>query len=102
MNVSGKYIGAPEQETFCSINGFITQLFVIQTDYWVLIIAACTYLILAGHRRFASLVEDYPRVLFSLPWAFSLLWAAIGLKVAGYGDIGACELIPERNMGISC
>jgi hypothetical protein len=96
MNVSGKYIGAPEQRAFCTFNGFITQLFVIQTDYWVLTIAACTYFILAGHTRLSSWVEVHHRVLFCLPWALTLLWAGIGLKVVGYGDIGACELFRSQ------
>ncbi|KAH6891516.1 hypothetical protein B0T10DRAFT_402115 [Thelonectria olida] len=97
MNVSGRYIGAPEQQAFCTFNGFVTQLFVIQTDYWVLIIAACTYFILAGHSRLSSWAEVHPRALFCLPWALTLLWAGIGLKVAGYGDIGAwCWFTSDR------
>jgi hypothetical protein len=90
MNISGKYIGVPEQATFCTLNGFTTQVFVIQTDYWVLTIALCTYFILADHKRLSSWVQDHKLLLFCLPWVFSLLWAGIGLKLAGYGDIGAC------------
>ncbi|SPJ78519.1 uncharacterized protein FTOL_06908 [Fusarium torulosum] len=89
MNISGREIGAREQKTFCSFNGFTTQVFVIQTDYWVLTIAMCTYVILAGHKSLSSWVQDQRILLSCLPWALSLLWAGIGLKFAGYGDIGA-------------
>ncbi|KAF4332189.1 G coupled receptor 1 [Fusarium beomiforme] len=89
MNIGGKAIGAPEQETFCSFNGFMTQVFVIQTDYWVLTIALCTYVILAGYKFLSSWVQDHRVFLSCLPWVLSILWAGIGLKLAGYGDIGA-------------
>jgi hypothetical protein len=89
MNVGGRLIGAPDQARFCSFNGYMTQLFVIQTDYWVLIIAVCTYFILADHKRASSWVQDHRVFLWCLPWFFSILWASIGLGVAGYGDIGA-------------
>ncbi|KAH7169694.1 G protein-coupled glucose receptor regulating Gpa2-domain-containing protein [Fusarium flagelliforme] len=89
MNINGKEIGAHEQESFCSFNGFMTQVFVIQTDYWVLTIATCTYVILAGHQSLSTWVQDQRIFLACLPWALSLLWASIGLKMAGYGDIGA-------------
>ncbi|KAG4255703.1 hypothetical protein FPRO03_04651 [Fusarium proliferatum] len=89
MNINGNEIGAPEHQTFCSFNGFMTQVFVIQTDYWVLTIALCTYVILAGYKSLSSWVQDQRILLSCLPWALSLLWAGIGLKLAGYGDIGA-------------
>ncbi|KAF6524911.1 hypothetical protein HZS61_010706 [Fusarium oxysporum f. sp. conglutinans] len=89
MNINGKEIGAPEHQTFCSFNGFMTQVFVIQTDYWVLTIAMCTYVILAGYKSLSSWVQDQRIFLSCVPWVLSLLWAGIGLKLAGYGDIGA-------------
>lgn len=92
MNLSGNDIGAPEFDTFCSFNGFMVQTFVIQTDYWVLVVAACTYFILADHRQLSSWAQDHRVVLTCLPWAFSLLWAVVGLIVAGYGTIGPCKL----------
>jgi hypothetical protein len=91
MNISGKFIGAPEQKGFCSFNGFMTQVFVIQTDYWILTIAFCTYFILADHKRASGWVQDHLLTLASLPWIFSVLWSVIGLGVTGYGNIGACE-----------
>ncbi|KAF4447667.1 G-protein coupled receptor 1 [Fusarium austroafricanum] len=89
MNISGKLIGDHEQQGFCSFNGFMTQVFVIQTDYWVLTIAICTYVILAGHSSLSSWVQDHQIFLSCLPWVLSVLWAGLGLKLAGYGDIGA-------------
>ncbi|KAK4138452.1 hypothetical protein BT67DRAFT_368437 [Trichocladium antarcticum] len=88
-NVGGRWIGAPEQAGFCSFNGFMTQVFVIQTDYWVLIIAVCTYFILADHKRSSAWVQEHPVILWALPWLLSTVWAAVGLGTAGYGDIGA-------------
>jgi hypothetical protein len=89
MNVSGHLIGDPAQQGFCSFNGFMTQVFVIQTDYWVLTIALCTFFILAEWKRIGSWVQDHRRILWCLPWFFSILWAGIGLGTTGYGDIGA-------------
>lgn len=88
MNVAGRFIGAPEQKGFCDFNGFVTQVFVIQTDYWVLTIAICTYFILADHKHAAAWVQDHRYFLFCLPWGLSCLWAGIGLGTAGYGNIG--------------
>ncbi|KAH8665442.1 hypothetical protein BGZ61DRAFT_561539 [Ilyonectria robusta] len=89
MNISKRYIQAPEQAAFCNFNGFMTQVFVVQTDYWVLTISICTYLILADHKHLTSWVQDHEKVLFLIPWMLSLLWAGLGLWLAGYGDIGA-------------
>ncbi|KAK3390066.1 G protein-coupled glucose receptor regulating Gpa2-domain-containing protein [Podospora didyma] len=89
MNVGGNWIGAPDRAQFCSFNGYMTQVFVIQTDYWVLIIAICTYFILADHKQMSSWVQENVIILWALPWFFSILWASIGMGVTGYGDIGA-------------
>jgi hypothetical protein len=90
LDVSGHLIGSPDMEGFCSFNGFMTQVFVIQTDYWVLTIAICTYVILADHKHVSGWVQENCRLLMAIPWIFSVIWASIGLGVAGYGDIGAC------------
>ncbi|CCF39673.1 hypothetical protein CH063_10441 [Colletotrichum higginsianum] len=89
MNVGGNGIAAPENTAFCSFNGFVTQVFVIQTDYWVLTIAVCTYFILAGHKTQSTWIQDHELVIWALPWLFSVLWASIGLGVTGYENIGA-------------
>ncbi|KAF4477473.1 G-protein coupled receptor 1 [Colletotrichum fructicola Nara gc5] len=89
MNISGRLIGAPENATFCSYNGFMTQFFVIQTDYWVLTIAVCTYFILAGHKRQSTWIQNHEYLIWSLPWLFSTIWALIGLVKDAYRDIGA-------------
>ncbi|KAJ2897191.1 hypothetical protein MKZ38_004874 [Zalerion maritima] len=88
MNVSGNYISEPAQKAFCDFNGFMTQVFVIQTDYWVLTIAVCTYFILADHKHASAWVQDRRYLLFAIPWVFSCLWAGVGLGTAGYGNIG--------------
>lgn len=112
MNLTGNPIGDPSLKGFCNFNGFLTQLFVVQSrllscaygsctkisltvhnaaDYWVLVIAISTFLILGDKKGVADWVQDHSVVLWLLPWGFSALWAALGLGIAGYGDIGACE-----------
>jgi hypothetical protein len=65
---------------------------IFTADYWVLTIAICTYLILANHKHQSNWIQDHRIVVWIFPWFLSVLWAAIGLAVVGYGDIGACEL----------
>ncbi|PMD39780.1 hypothetical protein L207DRAFT_634295 [Hyaloscypha variabilis F] len=89
MNLAGHNIGKPSQKTFCSFNGFNIQVFVVQTDYWVLSFAVCTYFILASHKDQSSWIQDHRVVVWCVPWFLSACWAAIGLAVVGYGDIGA-------------
>ncbi|EXF84333.1 hypothetical protein CFIO01_08817 [Colletotrichum fioriniae PJ7] len=89
MNLSGRLIDDPEQTDFCKLNGFMAQVFVIQTDYWVLSIAICTFFILAGQRKRANWVQNHEVVIWGLPWFFSVLWASLGFKLAGYNSIGA-------------
>ena len=89
MNVGGRWIGAPEQATFCTFNGFMTQTFVIQTDYWVFVIAVYTYFVLNDQKRCSMWVEKHPLIPWVVPWVLSLVWASLGLGITGYGDIGA-------------
>jgi hypothetical protein len=66
-------------------------------DYWVLAIAAATYLILANHKHQSNWIQDHSYVIWILPWLLSFLWAIIGLAVVGYGDIGAwCWFTSDR------
>ncbi|KAM7192597.1 hypothetical protein V8F20_008806 [Naviculisporaceae sp. PSN 640] len=88
LNVSSRWIGAPEQAGFCTFNGFMTQVFVIQTDYWVFIIAIYTYFVLTDQKRCSNWIQSHPFIPWILPWLLSCLWAAVGLGVTGYGDIG--------------
>ncbi|KAK1489998.1 hypothetical protein CABS01_12579 [Colletotrichum abscissum] len=89
MNLSGRLIDNPEQTDFCKLNGFMAQVFVIQTDYWVLNIAICTFFILTDQRKRASWVQNHEVVIWGLPWFFSVLWASVGLGLNGYHSIGA-------------
>lgn len=97
VNLSGYLLSEKPQKPFCSFNGFMTQLFVVQTDYWVLMIAICTFLILANYKHQSSWIQEHRIVLWCLPWGFSTLWAALGLGIAGYGNIGAwCWFTSDR------
>lgn len=109
MNLTGNNIGDKEEKHFCNFNGFMIQVFVVQSmlhtyllftpfdffiaDYWILTIAVCTYLILADHKHQSSWIQDHRIIIWILPWLLSILWAAIGLAVVGYGDIGACKFM---------
>ncbi|KAF4635556.1 hypothetical protein G7Y89_g2542 [Cudoniella acicularis] len=97
VDLGGPNLGSPEAKTFCSFNGFMIQVFVVQTDYWVLTIALCTYLILANHKHQSSWIQEHRVIVWIFPWFLSALWAAIGLVVVGYGDIGAwCWFTSDR------
>jgi hypothetical protein len=104
-NLSGYSIG--KHQAFCSFNGFMTQFFVVQSrsfirvpswlplndiaDYWVMTIAICTFLILANYKHQASWVQEHRLLLWSVPWLLSILWAALGVGLDGYSNIGACQ-----------
>ncbi|KAK0613574.1 hypothetical protein B0T14DRAFT_281781 [Immersiella caudata] len=88
MNVSGRWIGASEQTHFCSFNGYMTQVFVIQTDYWVLLIALYTFVVLTDRKKWSAWLHEHSWLPWVVPWVLSVLWASIGLGVVGYGDIG--------------
>jgi hypothetical protein len=60
-------------------------------DYWILIIAVCTFLLVGDYQKGSDWVQKHRLLLWCLPWGVSGLWAAIGLGVIGYGDIGACK-----------
>ncbi|KAJ4353417.1 uncharacterized protein N0V89_005146 [Didymosphaeria variabile] len=86
-NLIGYNIG--KHQAFCSFNGFMTQFFVVQTDYWVMTIAICTFLILANYKHQVTWMQKHRILLWCLPWGFSILWAALGVGLDGYSDIGA-------------
>jgi hypothetical protein len=88
MNISGRWIGAPEQARFCSFNGYMTQVFVIQTDYWVLLIALYTFVVLTDRKKWSAWLHEHLWLPWTVLWLLSVLWASIGLGVVGYGDIG--------------
>ncbi|KAJ6780921.1 hypothetical protein PWT90_06829 [Aphanocladium album] len=89
VNLSGQDIGSKECKKFCSFNGFMIQTFVDQTDYWVLSIAACTYIMLDDRKAVSQWIQTNRVIVWTIPWILSLLWATLGLTLAGYGDIGA-------------
>ncbi|KAJ5900303.1 uncharacterized protein N7473_004373 [Penicillium subrubescens] len=97
MNISGRKIWSEPLQGFCSFNSFMTQVFVIQTDYWVLNIAICTYSILVNHRRFFDTMQSHPLIVCLWPWVLSTTWAVLGLVLVGYQNIGAwCWFASDR------
>lgn len=118
VNLSESKSPSDAGEGFCSFNGFVTQLFVVQStytyirakfgfdsdilaaDYWVFIIAAFTFLVLADYKCSSSWIQGHRIILWILPWFFPTLWASIGLGVVGYGDIGSCRSYVSSSLGI--
>jgi hypothetical protein len=72
----------------------LTRLCYDLADYWVLNIAICTYSILANHKRLYGWLQDHPFVVCLWPWVLSIIWAVLGLVLAGYQNIGGCESPP--------
>lgn len=109
-NLNGYDIGDPEMTKFCSFNGFMIQTFVDQSkysflfsfiymallanclvaDYWVLSIAVCTFIMVDDKKSVSQWLQNNKLIVWAVPWFLSLLWATLGLVLAGYGDIGAC------------
>lgn len=90
MDLAHRELDAPGQKVFCAVNGFANEVFVVQQDYWVLLIAICTYILLTDNPHASAWIQSYQIVLMPLPWLLSIIWAWIGLQVSGgYQNIGS-------------
>ncbi|ATY67085.1 Glucose receptor Git3 [Cordyceps militaris] len=78
INLSGQNIGSKACKTFCSFNGFMIQTFVNQTDYWVLSIAVCTFVMVDDRKAVSRWIQNNKVVVWMIPWVLSLLWATLG------------------------
>jgi hypothetical protein len=108
VNLAGHNIGTPLEKTFAVsmdlpsrfsrykvdylYGSIVTCADLLEADYWVLIIAVCTYLILASHKHQSALIQDHKIVVWVLSWFFSMLWASVRTTVVRYSDIRACKL----------
>lgn len=54
-------------------------------------IAICTFLILANYKHLVNWLQDHRLLLWCVPWFLSILWAALGVGLDGYSNIGACK-----------
>lgn len=59
-------------------------------------VAICTFIMLADFRTQSNWIQSHRWVIWGLPWGLSAVWAAIGLGVSGYGNIGACRFFFSR------
>ncbi|KAL8328590.1 hypothetical protein RB597_004388 [Gaeumannomyces tritici] len=90
LDLAHKELDAPGQMVFCAVNGFANEVFVVQQDYWVLLIAIYTYIILTDIPHASAWIQSHQVAIMSLPWLLSLVWAWIGLQVSGgYQSIGS-------------
>ncbi|KAF3231696.1 hypothetical protein TWF192_011406 [Orbilia oligospora] len=87
-NVAGGDLALEESRTACSVNGFLTQVFVVQTDWWILVIAIATYIILGNFKTQSQFIQTHVWIPWVGPWVLSIIIAAICHGVLGYGYIG--------------
>ncbi|BFZ61957.1 hypothetical protein YB2330_003035 [Saitoella coloradoensis] len=73
---------------FCTANGVFTQWFIVQSDYWVLVIALCTYAVFRPPGPTSLLRRALPYLLH-LPYTLSLLQSILGATLIGYIDVGS-------------
>ena len=70
---------------------------IILADYWIFIIAICTYLLLTDNKTQSAWIQDHRVILWALPWFFSLLCGGLGLGLIGYGYNGAyCLFLSDK------
>ncbi|KLU89282.1 hypothetical protein MAPG_08256 [Magnaporthiopsis poae ATCC 64411] len=90
MDLAHRELDAPRQSVFCAVNGFANEVFVVQQDYWVLLIAICTFILLTGSPIAGAWIQSHQIFLMPLPWLMSVIWAWLGLQVSGgYQSIGS-------------
>ncbi|KAL8371061.1 hypothetical protein RB595_001082 [Gaeumannomyces hyphopodioides] len=90
LDLAHQELDAPGQTVFCAVNGFANEIFVVQADYWVLLIAICTYILLTDNPHASAWIQSHHVILVPLPWILSVTWAWIGLQVSGgYQSIGS-------------
>ncbi|KAK6334847.1 hypothetical protein TWF718_010292 [Orbilia javanica] len=87
-NVAGGDLGSEGSQTACSVNGFLTQVFVVQTDWWILVIAIATYIILGNFKTQSQFIQTHVWIPWVGPWFLSILIALVCHVVLGYGYIG--------------
>ncbi|KAK6529686.1 hypothetical protein TWF281_008849 [Arthrobotrys megalospora] len=87
-NVAGGDLALEASKTACSVNGFLTQVFVVQTDWWVLVIAIATYIILGNFKAQSQFIQTHVWIPWVGPWVLSIIIAVVCHLVLGYGYIG--------------
>ncbi|KAH8147060.1 uncharacterized protein LAJ45_08859 [Morchella importuna] len=89
FQMSGRVINQQDHPKLCSTSGFLTQLFVVQTDYWALTIAINTWIMVGWGGKYAKFIRDSVGVIWAIPWLLSITCASVSLALVGYGDVGA-------------
>jgi hypothetical protein len=56
-----------------------------------MIIAICTFFLLADYQHQVRWVQGHRILLWSVPWLLPILWAALGAGIDGYNNTGACK-----------
>ncbi|KAK6340729.1 hypothetical protein TWF696_009053 [Orbilia brochopaga] len=88
MHVNGGDLALEENQTACTVNGYLTQIFVVQTDYWILIIAIATYILLGSMKNASHFIQRHAWLPWLPPWILSIGIAVVCEETIGYGYIG--------------
>ncbi|KAF3942021.1 hypothetical protein ABW19_dt0200045 [Dactylella cylindrospora] len=89
IDVGGGDLGSADSKAACDATGFLTQVFVVQTDYWILIIAIATYIILGNFKGASHFIQTNAWLPWVPPWIISVVMAIVCQEILGYGYIGA-------------
>ncbi|KAF3929586.1 hypothetical protein ABW19_dt0208051 [Dactylella cylindrospora] len=92
--ITGNTATSPSNDTICSINGFITQLFFSQIDLWQITIAVTTLLLLSGPSGILKWAREHVHFVWLFPWAVSLVTALFGYGFWRYADNGSFCWLP--------
>ncbi|KAK6529033.1 hypothetical protein TWF694_004253 [Orbilia ellipsospora] len=98
IHVAGGDLALPKNNTTCNVNGFLTQLFVVQTDWWILVIAIATYIILGNFKAASQYIQSNIWIPWLPPWIMSIIIALVCQLALGYGYIGGwCWITSDLN-----
>ncbi|KAJ6262445.1 hypothetical protein Dda_3253 [Drechslerella dactyloides] len=88
IHINGGDLALEQYKTTCTVNGFLTQVFVVQTDHWILVIAIATYIILGNLKTASHFIQTHTWIPWLPPWVFSIVVAVVCQVTLGYGYIG--------------
>ncbi|KAL5940621.1 hypothetical protein ACKVV1_008288 [Pyricularia oryzae] len=98
LDLANQPLTAASNYSACVCDGFMVQLFVTQSDYWILTIAIYTFIIVTGQKQTAAWIDNHQPVVLVIPWALSLISAGVSLTITSYNDIGSWCWIHQESV----
>ncbi|KAI6380798.1 hypothetical protein MCOR25_001472 [Pyricularia grisea] len=98
LDLANQPLTAISNYSACVCDGFMVQLFVTQSDYWILMIAIYTFIIVTGQNQTAAWIDNHQIIVLAIPWAISVTSASVSLTISSYNDIGSWCWIHEENI----